>query len=343
MSIRVLKAGLLTTIQDVGRFGYQAAGVTVAGAMDDYAYRIANWLVGNDANQAVLEMTLLGAELLFEVDSIIAICGADMAAQRNGKPLNNWRSYALSAGDVLSFGSAVSGCRTYLAVAGGIDCQMVLGSRSTDLRARLGGVDGRALQAGDVLPVKSRSQNDLLTTRLNERDIPQYQPINSIALLAGPQEEAFTEQARRTFYQSEYRVSADSNRMAYRLKGAALSTIEGSDIISDAIAFGSIQVAADGQPMIMLADRQTTGGYAKIATVISSERRRLAQVKPGDRLLFQNVDSATARRLLLDYKANLARIKSYIEAQAAYRGKTKAFTVSVNGVGYSVEITEIID
>ncbi len=343
MSIRVIKAGALTTLQDGGRPGYQAYGVTVAGAVDDYAYCIANWLVGNDDAAAVLEMTLMGAELLFESDAIIALTGADLAARLNDQPLENWRSYRVAAGDRLRCGSAQFGCRSYLAVGGGIAGDLLLGSRSTDLRARLGGVAGRALRAGDVLPLLATAR-PFVEAQLPSADIPHYGGVNQIAVLAGPQCTAFTTAEIEKFYGATYSVSQDSNRMACRLKGAAILAIDTSDIISDATVFGSIQIGGDGQPMLLLADRQTTGGYAKIATAITSQRSKLAQLRPGDELTFYRVDSVAARRQLLAYRANLNRIKDVIKSQLAVRyGQLRHFRVKLDGQSYCVAVREIID
>ncbi len=339
--IKVIKGGALTTIQDAGRHHYQAYGVTVAGAMDDYAYRIANWLVGNSATDAVLEITLVGPTLQFNSDCIIAITGAELGALINGVPIANWCSHAIKANDIVSFSLAQQGCRAYLAVSGGIVGRPILGSRSTDLRAKLG-VVGRALQQGDLLPIGASTYGSNIKTKLAAEKIPQYKDKHIINVIDGPQADHFSKAGIASFYNSIFRISSDSNRIGYRLEGPKIDTIGSSDIISDAIVFGSIQVANNGQPIIMMADRQTSGGYAKIATVISSDLSKLAQAKPSDEITFKCIDIETAQQKLKDYQQNLMRINADLTAQLkrAY-GETIYYNISVKQRTYRVELQEI--
>ncbi len=340
--INIIKNGALTTVQDSGRYYYQAYGLSVGGAMDDYAYRIANWLVGNDETAAVLEITLIGPKLKFEKDCIIAITGAELSAQLNGIKIENWRSHTIRAGDIISFGAIKQGCRCYLAVAGGIATDPVLGSRSTDLRAKLAGIDGRQLQSGDILPIGQTKHNHTFKTQLNNADIPAYSNTNVINVVAGPQVDKFTKKGLTSFYDNTYTLSDECNRMGYRLKGHAIELIGSSDIISDATVFGSIQVANNGLPMIMMADRQTSGGYAKIATVISSDLTKLAQAKPNDQVSFCCIDITLAQQKLRDYQKDLNRIKNELkqQLQIAY-SETKYYNVTINKKTYQVTLQEL--
>ncbi len=343
-TLTILKAGALTTLQDSGRYGYQALGLTPAGAVDDFASKIVNWLVGNDARQAVLEMTLLGAKLRFESACRIALGGADMGALLNGQPLANWQSHDIAAGDVVSFGSAQGGCRSYLAVDGGFDCPLILNSRATDLRGQIGGLAGRALQSGDRLSFGKPTLDYYFKTHLPLAAVPDYQTEKRICTLDGPQFDFFTADARAHFYKETYRVAADSNRMALRLQGEALATRAGSDIISDPLVFGSIQVAGDGQPMLLMADRQTCGGYAKIATAVSSQRTVLAQLKPGDQLTFECVDIARAQQMLRHYQRELTLLKEDITRQIAIRySEPKRYEVRLAARAYRVVVQQLIE
>ncbi len=340
--IRVLQAGALTTVQDAGRYGYQASGVTVGGAMDDYAFKISNWLVGNDDDWAVLEITALGPQLLFEVDAVIAIGGAELNAQLNDVPIANWRAHFVKAGSTLSFGNVKAGCRAYLAVAGGIKVASVMGSRSTDIRAKMGGLNGRALQKDDVITIQSSVESDYRSVYLADENIPDYQSNVEVGVVVGPQAEHFTQRGIIDFYSSPYKLTSDANRMGYRLEGTKIEHVAASDIISDAISFGSIQVPGSGQPIIMLADRQTTGGYAQIATVITADLYRLAQLKPGDSVSFRRVEIEEAQQMLRAYRIKLATIRAQLYAK--WRGakcKLRRYRVTVDRRAYDVIVEEL--
>lgn len=314
--IRVLQPGLLSTVQDLGRWGYQEQGMVVAGAMDPISLQIANILVGNPRGEACLEMTLLGPKLEFTIDAVIAMTGADMGAKLNGTPLEGWRQVMVKAGSILEIGTAENGCRTYLAVAGGFDLPSVMGSASTYLRGHLGGFQGRALIKDDLLPLRqSETQSEVKLPWFFAQ--PLYSRTSQVRVVRGPQAEMFTEEGLATFFGSEYEVTPTSDRMGYRLKGAMVTHQQGSDIISDGIAFGAIQVPADGMPIILMADRQTTGGYAKIGTVISIDLPIVAQSKPGDRLTFVEVSVEEAQaqylaleRILQSLEANVQKRKT---------------------------------
>ena len=296
MKIKVIAPGVLTTVQDGGRFGHQAAGIPEAGAMDRASLRLANALVGNPEDAAVLELTVFGGTFEFDGEGIIALTGADMRPFLNGNRMAMNTAVQVKTGDRLELGSAAQGIRTYLAVSGGIDVPVVLGSRSTDLKSRLGGLDGRKLRAGDVLESGSRPQAaaelaevqgspcEPVLQRLAQSTDPEG--VTRIRFLFGPQDAMFAEDAKKTFTDSIYTLSAACDRMGYRLEGAAVPSLNGTDILSEGICFGSIQVPANGQPIVMMADHQTTGGYAKIGTVLSEDLPLLAQLGPGERIHF---------------------------------------------------------
>ena len=311
--LKIIKPGLLTTVQDAGRQGYQQYGVPVSGVMDHYAYQMANLLVGNDAAAAVLEATLLGPEMVIEADGLLAVTGGDLGAVLNGEPLPLWQAVPVTPGDRLAFKGIRSGCRSYIAISGGMGVPMIMGSRSTYTRGNLGGYQGRALKAGDILPIGDSS---LPATALNQlaekRQItPAYQYAKEITLrvVPGPQEEAFTPQGLETFYQQPYTVTNECDRMGYRLEGTPITHEKVADIISDGIAMGAIQVPGHGMPIVMMADRQTTGGYTKIANVISADLPLMAQAKPGDTLRFQKVTVEEAQHIWAVRQQEVAAVK----------------------------------
>lgn len=305
-AIRVVDGGLLTTVQDLGRPGYQAFGISWAGAADEYALRLANWAVGNAPGAAGLEITLIGPRLLFTDEAIIAVTGADLGPRLNGDALPMWQPVRVPAGAALSFAGGSHGCRAYLAVTGGIDVPPVLGSRSTDLLGRFGGLDGRTLRAGDELPIgtladpSGRGQGGkprLIPPEL----IPDYPEHLEARVVLGPQEDHFTSEGLRVFLSSCYRVTPQSDRMGLRLEGPVIRHRGRADIISDGMPPGGVQVPQDGRPMVLLANRQTVGGYPKIATVVSADIWRLAQLRPGASVSFRAVTPEEAHRLAIRY------------------------------------------
>ena len=295
MSVTVLRPGPLTTVQDEGRFGFLAQGIGSAGAMDTRAWREGNALVGNTRGQAGLEMTVLGAQLRFDADTLCALTGADMPASLDGTPVPRYTAFIVRAGQTLTIGAAKSGCRGYLAAAGGIDVPPVMGSRSTDRRCSLGGFEGRALKAGDVLPVGA-PEGDIYSLAGRSLPAPVFESEVTVLAVPGPQTEPFTERGLRDFFSCAYTVTPDSDRMGLRLSGTAVENT-GTDIISDGIVPGAVQVPRSGQPIVLMADRQTTGGYAKIAVVCSFELWKLAQCRPGDRVRFEAVTVQQAQQL----------------------------------------------
>ena len=312
--ISVLKPGLLTTVQDAGRPGYRAFGLPVAGAMDRLAWALANALAGNAPGAAALEMTLLGATFRFDRDAYVAVCGADMRASLGGAPVGPAAGFPVKAGDELAFGGARAGVRTYLAVRGGIDVPLVLGSRSTYVRAAVGGFEGRPLRAGDVVPV-GRARGAAPGARaLPPELVPSVGGEIRLRAIPGPQDDLFTTVGRALFFGSEYRVTNRNDRMGYQLEGAPVQHARGADIVSDALVPGAVQVPGSGSPIVMMADAQTTGGYPKIATVIGPDLRVLAQARVGDAVRFESVGQEEAVEALR-LEAGLVR-----EAAAALRG-----------------------
>lgn len=298
MSIRVIQPGVQTTVQDLGRFGYQQYGVPVAGAMDPHSMKLANILLDNDPGEAVLEITIMGPQLLFEEANYVALTGGDLGATLDGQPMPRYQAVLIQPGQTLRFRGLRNGCRAYLAFAGGLDIPMVMGSRSTYLKAKMGGFRGRKLEAEDVL--RFRAPNLTLPfperRRLGADFVPQKQ--YELRVILGPQDDYFTEAGLATFFKEVYTVSAEFDRMGCRLEGAVVEHKNGGDIISDGIAFGAIQVPSAGKPIIMAADRQTTGGYTKIATVISADFRYLGQLKGGDKVHFVPISVEQAENSL---------------------------------------------
>lgn len=295
MRLQVLSSGPLTTVQDRGRSGYVASGIGVSGVMDVDAYEAANYLVGNRHGEAVLEATLMGPSIRFEADCICAVTGADMETMIGNKLVEPYRPFWVQAGQVLTMGYAKTGCRGYLAVQGGFDVPLVMGSRSTNLKCQLGGFEGRPLKAGDVLLVPDESNSTIMDRKRRQ---PVYGQEITVRVIPGPQADYFTAQGYRTLWEQPFSVSPKSDRMGLRLDGPTIETVGGSDIVSDGIALGSIQVTSGGQPIILLADRQTTGGYAKIGTVCSFDIPKLAQLKPGGIIHFEEITVEAAQRLL---------------------------------------------
>lgn len=269
-SFEVVFQGALTTIQDYGRTGYGDKGFSPSGAVDREAMENANILVNNPETEAVLECTLVGPSLRFNQDTIIAITGADMQAKTGDRPVPLNCAFMIHTGELLQLGMAVKGCRTYIAFAGGIQVENVLGSRSLNLKCGLGGGFGRALRAGDRIDIGETTLNTrtIVNHIFKEKTMLPENEVKILRVVMGPQESYFTDEGIHTFINNIYTVSNDSNRMACKMSGAAIESVTGSDIISDGIALGSIQVASNGCPIVMLTDRQTTGGYAKIAIML---------------------------------------------------------------------------
>jgi antagonist of KipI len=294
--IRVLEPGALTTVQDLGRPGQLRYGIPPSGPIDRVAFIVANRLVGNEDGAAGLECTVLGPRLQVEAPCAIAVTGAEMPLTVNGVEAPAWTTLHLEPGDVVKLGAARVGVRAWIAIAGGLDVPVVLGSRSTYLRGRLGGVEGRALRKEDRFALFAAPRPPRRRARAIART--DLGPEPEIRVILGPQAERFTEEGVRTFLGSDYEMLPQSDRMGARLRGPRIGHVTGHDIISDGIALGSIQVPGDGQPIALLVDRQSTGGYTKLATVCSFDVGRLGQVKPGHRLRFRAIELAEAHRIV---------------------------------------------
>lgn len=307
MALEALEGGFLTTVQDLGRYGYERFGVPVAGAMDPFALHAANILVGNDPGEAVLEITLVGPTLRATESYLVAVAGADLSPRVNGREIPMWTAVFVRKGWGIEFGGQKTGCRAYLAVAGGIDVPLVIGSKSTYLRGGFGGFEGRALKEGDLIPIGQPAFHlpSLAGKEFPTDCIPKYTDAPEVHVVLGPQDDYFTEKGIATFLSSEYKIGSTSDRMGYRLQGPEIAHKGQADIISDGIPLGSVQVPADRQPIVMMADHQTTGGYPKIATVISADISLLAQCMPG-------ASTVTFKAITVE------------EAQARYREMMKA-------------------
>lgn len=303
MAIEIRSVGPMATIQDRGRRGYGSKGYRECGACDKYAMELANllaWNLDEKDNSAVLELTLFGGSFCFTEETLIALTGADMSPKLDGRAVSMYETIFVKPGQVLELGAAGKGLRTYLAVNGGLQVPEVMGSRSTDTACHLGGLEGRTLQAGDRIAYAS----DLRSWKKRKRDFVfteelfwaknasfRYRSMGTelipvLRIVPGPQDEAFTEEAFGVLKRSLYEIGADSNRMACRLSGPVLEAVKGYDIVSDGIVEGSVQVSANGQPIVMLADHQTTGGYAKIGTAVSTDLSAIAQRRPGEKIGF---------------------------------------------------------
>lgn len=327
--IRIMKPGLLSTIQDMGRYGFQKDGVVVSGAMDTVSFRIANLLVGNEENAAAIEVTLLGPFIEFLQDAFISICGADFPASIDGERIQLWATIFVRKGSKLRFGSAHTGCRAYLAVAGGFQIETIMRSKSTYLHAELGGLHGRALEVGDEISFEP--PNELITKLLA---IFTKKPFKShfikmkwsiavdsftlseeprrIRVLEGEQFNFFSQASQEAFFSHPFTISTEADRMGYRLSGNKLHVTSCEGMISEAIPAGTIQVPPDGNPIILLADRPTIGGYPKIGQVARIDLPFVAQLKPGDTLSFVRINVETAQRKFLEKERLLTELKRAI-------------------------------
>jgi antagonist of KipI len=295
----VIKPGLLTTIQDTGRWGYQPYGVPVAGPMDPVSHRVANALVGNARDAALLEITLLGPELEFEDERLVAVAGADFDLSLDGRTAPSNAPFTVAAGSHLRFGARGLGARAYLAVSGGIAVPPTLGSRSTHLVSGMGGLGGRALLAGDRLPLGDPSMRQGAALAPQEALAALPDGRATIRVLSGPQADRFTADALEMLQSAPYTVAGNSDRMGFRLEGLPLAYAPGAEIISDATPLGVLQVPASGQPILLMADRQTAGGYPKIATVIAADIAIAGQLAPSDAITFRVCDAREAMKALI--------------------------------------------
>ncbi len=306
MSVRVVLGGPSTTVQDLGRRGTQRDGVPESGAMDIHAARIANLLVGNAEDAAVLESTLAGPALLFMQATGVALGGSDFGATVDGEPLAPWHAMPMRAGSTLTLGNAQRGCRAYVAIAGGVNVPLVLGSRSTFLPGRFGGFEGRGLRAGDVLAL-----NDVATPSVRRALAASLQPThgNEIRLIAGAQQPMLDERSRVALFAAGLKVSARSDRMGYRLEGAALQLRAPVEMLSAAVTIGTLQLPPSGEPILLMADHQTTGGYPVLGHVATVDLGAVAQLRPGDPIRFVPISLDEAQQLYLERERTLAALR----------------------------------
>lgn len=330
MTMHVSGTSLLTVIEDLGRVGYQKYGVNVSGAMDRLSLRAANLLVGNPQNTGALEITMIGPDLVFDEDVLIALTGADLAPLADGRPIPRLRPIALRAGAVLSFGRCRLGCRAYLAVSGGFDIPKVMGSESTYSRAGIGGFEGHSLLTGDAVPLKGASPSGaaLLKQLLSHQQKVAWplwhaSPLHltkaslsaPIRFTKGLQYQDFTAESQSLLEKEPFRITAHSDRMGYRLDGSTLSLSEPKEMISEMAALGTIQVPPEGHPIILMAEHQTCAGYPEIGQVILPDVPRLAQLRPGDEVRFTQISLSEAESLYLETEREMRMMQEAIRAK----------------------------
>lgn len=303
--IQVQEPGLFTTVQDLGREGFGPMGVSPSGAADAISLRIGNRLVGNAEGAAGLEMTLIGGTFVFPEGALLALTGSDFGATLDGKPIELWTSFEARAGQALRLGPTRSAARCYLCLRGGIEVKLFLGSASTHILSGLGGHEGRALRKGDVLKV-GEANGSYRKRMLAAKMLEGLSPRKVLRVTPGPQSDWFPEASQRLFYGSTYRVAEESNRMGLRLEGALIPAPPRGEMISEGVALGAIQMPEGGQPIILFVEQQTTGGYPKIANVISADFHSLGQLRPRDEVRFEQVSWETARSLLAEQERVLA-------------------------------------
>ncbi len=308
-SIIIENPGLLSTVQDSGRFGYQRYGMPVSGAMDVLSLQLANLLVGNNPDAAGIEATVSGPAVRFASAGFVAVCGADMGANINGKPVESYKAHKVKADDLLGFGPLQRGCRAYIAFSGGLNVPQVMGSRSTCLPASVGGHHGRPLQQGDIIPL-GKSKHRIPRISIPELLLTASNSEMYFRIIPGPEVKSLSSAGVVSMLTSSYTLSEQSNRMGYRLEGRQVKLSgPGGNIISSGIAPGTIQITGNGQPIILMADRQTTGGYARVAVVASVDMSRLAQLRPGDSLSFEEISVEQAQKLLVQRQALITNLK----------------------------------
>ncbi len=313
--IEVRAPGLLTTVQDLGREGFGPMGVSASGAADPVALRIGNRLVGNAEGAAGLEMTLLGGTFVFPERAVVALTGSDFGATLDDQPVEMWKSVEVRQGQTLRLGATRTGARCYLCVRGGIDVKLFLGSASTHLLSGLGGFQGRALREGDVLKIgtTSGSFRTFRKRSASARAVVQLAPRRVLRVTQGPQSDWFSQEVQDVFCAGTYRVTEESNRMGLRLEGAAIASNVGGEMISEGVSLGAVQITVGGLPIILFVEQQTTGGYPKIANVISADLSSLGQLRPRDEIRFELVEIEAARALLMEQEKLLTSQELILE------------------------------
>lgn len=317
MSLKVIKAGILDTVQDLGRNGYQHLGINPGGVMDHFAMQVANMLVGNDINEAVIEIHFPASAFLFEKETMIAVTGADFSPIINGEPVSVCHPVLINRNSVLHFEKIRTGARCYLAIQGGIEILQWLNSRSTNLKAFAGGFNGRALQKNDVIGFKK--ENNYSTIFFDKeflvlpwQAVTKWDPLaeERINIIFGNEWNWLDETSQKKFLNNTFSIDNAADRMGYRLIGTALTPANKTELISSAVSFGTIQLLPDGQLIILVADHQTTGGYPRIAHVITTDLSKLAQLKPGEKINFQITDLGTAEQLMILQQQHLQQLQN---------------------------------
>lgn len=322
MSILIQKSGLLSTVQDLGRTKFRRFGINPNGAMDTHAVRLINILLGNDENDSVIEMHFPAAHLLFEEAAIIALGGADFRAKINGKLIENWRPIYVEKNQTLNFTGKVSGNRAYLSVKGGFQIEKWLGSASTNLAAGTGGFEGRSLQKDDRLFFDSKLeiQNLKFPYKISRKLIPLYSSLPTVRIVAGAEFAKLTAESKEIFESENFTVGSNSNRMGFRLSGENLRLNRKFEMVSSAVAFGTIQLLPDGQMIILMADHQTSGGYPRIAHVAAVDLPVLAQLGASDKINFQLISIEEAENLALEFEKDLNLLRIGVNSKYASHG-----------------------
>lgn len=315
MGISIIKAGLLSTVQDLGRWGFQRQGVPVSGAMDRLALRLGNVLLGNDESAAAIECTWTGPSIRFDQDQLISITGANLLPKLNGREIAMWKPIYVPKDAVLSFGKADSeGCRAYICFYGGLDVPHVLGSCATYLSGKMGGLNGQALVKGDQISFLKAFESVSSTFNWS-MDSSLYPNLASrkIRIIAGPHTARLEKDSLSDLFKQTFEISNSSDRMGYRLKSKMLHLKDKRELLSSAVCFGTIQLPADGQPIILMADHGTTGGYPIIGQVASIDIPLLAQLKPGEHIQFEEIDLRAAQQLLLEQEQQINRLSQGVK------------------------------
>ncbi len=336
-ALKIVESGPFTTVQDEGRYGFQRYGMAPAGAMDEVAYRLGNLILGNEPGAASLEFTLKGPRMELLQDTTLVITGGGCIITVNGKQSYSiYEPLKLKAGDQLDVGWIAEGARGYLSFRGGLDVPLVMQSHSTYLRGKIGGFEGNRLKGGETL--STFAPQGAPGRALPENRWPSYKAPFEIDVIMGPQADFFSEEGIKTFLSETYQISDAADRMGYRLTGPEITHVDKADIISDGIPLGAIQVPGHRQPIILMKDRQTTGGYPKIATVASYEIYRLGQAKPGDQVSFNKVSLQEAKEKREQHKKWYNELALYVQKPEQ---KQRHFRLTVNDKSYQVSIKEV--
>lgn len=310
MSLIIEKEGIFTTIQDLGRFGHKRFGINQTGVMDAAAARLINILLGNSQTEAVMEIHFPAGDILFEEETIFALSGADFNAELNCRPVDNWRSHFAEKGSVLKFKRKLLGNRAYLSIAGGVEIENWLGSASTNLTAEIGGYKGRTLKKDDRIGLKSKAANPgFISKHIAVSLIPLYSRFPTVRIIAGAEYEFLTTSSQEKLNQN-FVISNDSNRMGFRLIGEPIYLYEPKEFLSSAVNFGTIQLLPDGQLIVLMADHQTSGGYPRIANVITRDLPLVAQLGTNDKVAFQLVSNEEAENLAIEFEGEINLLRT---------------------------------